>query len=82
VSGYIASARVVRAAPRLARAGTVRWGFAESRPAPAAPAIETLIVEADPAVAAGSNTVVDRVAAIRERWSQLTFFLFDPNSWR
>ena len=79
MSGYVASARIVRVAPRLARAGTVRRGVAEPRPAPP---IETLIVEADPAVAAGSITIVDRVAAIRERWSQLTFYLFDPNSWR
>ena len=81
MSGYVASARIVRVAPRLARADAVRDGAAEIRSTPAA-AIETLIVEADPAVAAGSSALVDRVAAIRERWSQLTFYLFDPNSWR
>jgi hypothetical protein len=31
---------------------------------------------------AGSSGGFARWAAIRERWSQLTFFLFDPNSWR
>ena len=79
MSGYLASARIVRAAPRLARAGAARDGFAERS---AAPAVETLIVEADPVVAAGSSALVDRVAAIRERWAQLTFYLLDPNSWR
>ncbi len=82
MSGYVASARIVSVAPRLARAETVRSGVAQPRPAPAAAAIETLIVEADLAVAAGSITLVDRVAAFRERWSQLTFYLFDPESWR
>jgi hypothetical protein len=79
MSGYVASARIVRVAPRLARAGAARDGFAERS---AAVPVETLIVESDPAVAAGSITLVDRVAAIRELWSQLTFYLFDPNSWR
>jgi hypothetical protein len=78
MSGYVASARIVRAAPRLARADTVRDGFAERS---ASPAVETLIVDFDPSVAAGRSTLVDRVEAVRERWSQLTFYLFDPNSW-
>jgi hypothetical protein len=81
MSGYVASARIGRVAPRLARAGAVRDGTAEPRSMPAA-AIESLVVEFDPSVAPGSSDLVDRVAAIRERWSQLTFYLFDPNSWR
>lgn len=28
------------------------------------------------------ETLGDRVARFRERWAQLTFFLFDPDSWR
>ena len=81
MSGYVASARIVRVVPRLARAGAVRDEASEPRSTPAA-AIETVIVDAHPAVAAGSIAFVDRVAAIRERWSQLTFYLLDPNSWR
>jgi hypothetical protein len=79
MSGYVASARIVGAAPRLARAE--RAVDATIHPSPA-PAIETLIVEDDPALGNASSALIDRVAAIRERWSQLTFFLFDPNSWR
>ena len=79
MSGYVASARIVRAAPRIARPGAVRDGFAERA---AAPAIETIILESDPSVDAGSGGLAERVGAVRERWSQLTFFLFDPNSWR
>jgi hypothetical protein len=82
MSGYVASARIVRVAPRLARAGPVRDGVAEPWATPAAPAIEPLIVEADPFIASDSSPLVQRVLAVRERWSQLTFYLFDPNSWR
>lgn len=29
-----------------------------------------------------SDGLAGRLAAVRERWTQLTFYLFDPNSWR
>jgi hypothetical protein len=79
MSGYVASARIVHAAPRLVRAdGPVERPSAVALQAPA----ETLIVESDPPAAGGASRIAERVAAVRERWSQLTFFLFDPNSWR
>jgi hypothetical protein len=28
------------------------------------------------------DPLVDRWAAVRDRWSELTFYLFDPQSWR
>jgi hypothetical protein len=83
MSGYVASARIVHAVPRLVRAD----GPAE-RPSVVAPPppAEMLIVESDPPAAGAASRIVERaeehVAAVRERWSQLTFFLFDPNSWR
>jgi len=79
MSGYVASARIVGAAPRLARAERPVEPAIRQSPAPA---IETLIVEADPAVGDGWSALIDRVQAARERWAQLTFFLFDANSWR
>ena len=79
MSGYVASARIVSAAPRLVHAGAVRDEVLERSPARAA---ETRIVESDASAAAASIGIGERVTAIRERWSQLTFFLFDPNSWR
>ena len=79
MSGYVASARIVRAAPRLVRAGAVRDGLPERSPAQA---VEIQIVESERSIAAASIGIVERVAAVRARWSQLTFFLFDPNSWR
>jgi hypothetical protein len=79
MSGYVASARIAGAAPRLAR--PERKVDAAIRVSPG-PAIEAFIVEADPAVSSGSSGLIDRFRAARERWSQLTFFLLDPDSWR
>jgi hypothetical protein len=80
MSGYVASARIIRGAPRLARPSdrvAVR-GIEPSR----ATTPDVLILEADAAPATAVGSLGDRVRAIGERWSQLTFFLFDPNSWR
>ena len=79
MSGYVASARIVRAAPRLARPARAATELAEHAPTPA-PDV-TLIVDATAAPDRGP-TVAERWAAVRERWSQLTFFLLDANSWR
>lgn len=79
MSGYVASARIVSAAPRLARG---------ERPAivadePTKPALITaIVVEAVARDDARHGPISERLLAARERWSQLTFFLFDPNSWR
>jgi hypothetical protein len=83
MSGYVASARIVHAAPRLVRAdGHVERPGAVGLPMPA----ETFIVEAVPPAAGAASRIAERAAeraaAVRERWSQLTFFLFDPDSWR
>lgn len=79
MSGYVASARIAPAAPRLARGE--RPGFvADEVPQPVlSPAI---VIEAGPSDVARPGPIVERLLAARERWSQLTFFLFDPNSWR
>jgi hypothetical protein len=85
MSGYVALARSVRGTPRLARSGAVGdWladRFVEPASGPAAP-LGPSIVEADPDAATESGGLDGRWAAFRDRWSQLTFFLFDPNSWR
>jgi hypothetical protein len=79
MSGYVASARIVRAAPRLVRAnGAVERSIQAADALP----VEDLIVEAGPPVPGAWGRVGDWVAAAGERWSQLTFYLFDPNSWR
>ena len=77
MSGYVASARIVRASPRLARA-TAATDPGDWRPAVADAAS---IVDAS-AVDSGGPTVAERLEALREHWAQLTFFLFDGESWR
>jgi hypothetical protein len=80
MSGYIASARIDRGAPRLARPSdrlAVRWTEPSRAMTP-----DVLILEADTSPAPAAASLAERVHAIAERWSQLTFFLFDPNSWR
>ena len=74
--GYEASARIVKASPRLARAGrTCDPLRATGSVAP----VEMLIL-AGPVDR--PTTLRERLHAGRERWSQLTFFLFDAESWR
>jgi len=74
VATYAASARIDRANPRLDRGAARRSADAPWR-APADERDEPLVVDMGPA----TN---ERWIAFRERWSQLTFFLFDPESWR
>lgn len=77
MSGYVASARIVSAGPRLARGERLAIVVDELPRPTAGPAsvIETVDVSR-------AGPIVERLLAARERWSQLTFFLFDPNSWR
>jgi hypothetical protein len=78
MSGYVASARIVRAAPRLASPARItRESVVDPLPGPAlATVLET---DADREHVAD---VAERLGAFRERWSQLTFFLLDAESWR
>lgn len=79
MSGYVASARIVHGAPRLARVDRAAERSDDARPATTGGA---LIVESVVPAAGPTDRLAERAAAVRERWSQLTFFLFDPNSWR
>lgn len=76
MSGYEASARIVKASPRLARPGRSREPL--GAPASLAP-FEMLILSGR---CEGPTSFRERLGAARERWSQLAFFLFDPDSWR
>ena len=79
MSGYVASARIVRGTPHLVRArGNVERSIEASPPA----LVEDLIVESDPPPVSAWGRIAERAAAARERWSELTFYLFSPNSWR
>jgi hypothetical protein len=82
VAGYAASARLHGAAPQFAFAGDHAYAASAHGPdaaaAPDAGGIEQLELVGRPL----NEMVVDWLAAIGESWSQLTFFLFDPESWR
>jgi hypothetical protein len=78
MSAYVASARIDRVAPRLV------IGHAEDRDAdawapiplrPEDPVVDLAASDAD-------DPLVDLVTTARERWSQLTFYLFDAEGWR
>ena len=80
MSGYVASARIVRAAPRLARTGG-EIDLREAPPARMADAPAIVETGAAPAPPSGPS-LAERRDAFRDRWSQLTFFLLDGESWR
>jgi hypothetical protein len=76
VNGYAATARIEHVRPRRASSReVVAFSRAGSRDEPTDPGAEV----ADTAV---SDSLVDRFEAFRDRMSQLTFYLFDPDGWR
>jgi hypothetical protein len=74
MSAYVATARIRPVAPRLVigRAVDSDLGVRTVAPDP-----DELVTEVDV-----QDPFVERVTAARERWAQLTFYLFDPESWR
>jgi hypothetical protein len=72
MSGFAASGRIERASPRLVR-GQVDNNIATNEPREDVTELVD-VRTADP--------LIDRWAAFRERWSELVFYLFDPQSWR
>lgn len=71
---YAATARIERIAPHLV-IGLPRDRVDETWAVPDTTDVEVAAVDdADP--------FVDRLTAISERWSQLTFFLFNAEGWR
>ena len=77
MSAYVATARIERVTPRL----VIGRGMNAALDWPALsidvedPAVEVAAVDA-------SDPLVERLTAVRERWSQLTFYLFDAEGWR
>jgi hypothetical protein len=74
MSAYVATARIERVTPRVAIGRSheddgVSW-------------IADLEVEADVAAVDDADPLIDRLTAIGERWSQLTFYLFNAEGWR
>ena len=72
MSGFAAGGRVERGSPRLVHRHADRNVATK-----AASEDVTELVDVRTA-----DLLIDRWAAFRERWSELTFYLFDPRSWR
>jgi hypothetical protein len=72
MSGFAASGRIEGVSPRLARG---RAGRDPATSTNGEDVTELVEVRAE-------DPLVDRWAAVRDRWSELTFYLFDPQSWR
>jgi hypothetical protein len=72
---YTATARIERVAPRLL-IGQPNHG------AVGAWVVESDVSDVEVAAVDDADPFVDRLTAISERWSQLTFFLFNAEGWR
>jgi hypothetical protein len=85
VSGYAASARLQGGVPRFIGGDAVTaWSTGENTD-PATPPIEEARHAAEHVELVGrplDEVMADWLASVGESWSQLTFFLFDPDSWR
>lgn len=81
MAGYATQARLQGVTPRLALIDVhpsthgSRIGAPPGEPPPTADRVEL-------AGRAIDERIGDWLASIGESWSQLTFFLFDPQSWR
>jgi len=81
VDGYATCARIERARPRFVVAGP---GFDGPSRAPSGVA-ESALADHRPVELVGvplDERLAQWLAGVRETWSQTTFFLFDPESWR
>jgi hypothetical protein len=72
---YAATARIERIAPHLL-IGQPNRGAVGAR------LVESELTVVEVAAVDDADPFVDRLTAISERWSQLTFFLFNAEGWR
>jgi len=90
VAGYAASSRLHGAVPRFAGASPGHGGAAvlpdlDGVPIGGAQPVADQAGQADQIELVGrplDETIRDWLASIGESWSQLTFYLFDSESWR
>lgn len=74
MSTYAASARIKPVPPRLV-IGRALGSDLSLRTLPEEP--DDLVMDVNVL-----DPFLERVTAVRERWAQMTFYLFDPQSWR
>lgn len=77
MAGYVATERITRARPRFVGTGL---GWAVREPSGVATDWHDDQPLADDRPL--DRRIQDALSELREEWSQATFFLFDPNSWR
>jgi hypothetical protein len=85
VAGYAATARLDGSVPHFVGVGARALHVAPNSDAFAGELARESAVGADWIELVGrpfDARLADRLASIGEAWSQLTFFLFDPESWR
>jgi hypothetical protein len=75
MSAYAATARIDRSSPHLVIGRSERY---EGNARAASDPEDVIVVAAADSI----YPLRDRLAAARERWSQLTFYLFDGDGWR
>ena len=73
---YAATARIERVAPHLV------IGQPRHDDVVGAWVVESDLSNVDVAAVDDADPFVDRLTALSERWSQLTFFLFNAEGWR
>jgi len=81
MSAYAASARIGRVTPRLASA-ELRLDAEPPRPIDPDTKATVALTQPDDVIPGPTPTLAERWASAHERWSQLTFYLLDPESWR
>ena len=80
MDAYVVSGRIRRATPHVARGP--REGDRDLVPLVVEPDVLPLLADSDGRPIEPEPTPAERWDAFRERWSQMTFYLFDANSWR
>jgi len=80
VHGYAAFERVVQAEIRTGRPPIARDRFDRAVDASDEPAVMDDVCRAALTASFGAR-LCDRLADVREVWSQTTFYVFDPDSW-
>jgi hypothetical protein len=81
VAGYAASIRLQGTTPRFAGGGASLTARSATEPL----SISEPRSDTDRIELVGrplDERIADRLESVGESWSQLTFFLFDPQSWR
>jgi hypothetical protein len=81
VSGYAATARLRGSTPRLVEPGRDSW-----LPPEQVAAVTEILPELEAgdgdALQVPAPTLAERWESARERWAQLTFYVFDSEFWR